>query len=136
MIISAGALFKCEKTNRCLFMLRSSTSSYPSRWSLLGGKMHHDERILEGLHREITEEIGFLPQIDKWIAFNCFTSADKKFQYHSILMLTPEEFIPILNHENDGYSWVSIENPPKPLHPRLREVISSRVLIDSIKNFC
>jgi 8-oxo-dGTP pyrophosphatase MutT (NUDIX family) len=135
MIISAGALFKCTSTNRYLFMLRSSTSSYPSRWSLLGGKVHHDERILEGLQREIVEEIGFLPKIQKWIAFNCFTSMDKKFQYHSVLMLTPKEFIPKLNSENDGYAWVNIENPPKPLHPRLREVLTSEVLINSIKNF-
>ena len=135
MIISAGALFKCTKTNRYLFMLRSSTSSYPSRWSLLGGKMHLDERILEGLQREIIEEIGFLPKITKWAAFNCFTSIDKKFQYHSVLMLTPNEFIPKLNSENDGYAWVNIENPPKPLHPRLKEVLTSEVLISSIKNF-
>ena len=135
MIISAGALFKCSNTNRYFFLLRSKTSSYPSRWGLVGGKVHHDEQILEGLSREITEEIGFLPQIDKWVAFNCFTSMDKKFQYHSILILTPDEFIPKLNHENDGYAWVELENPPKPLHPRLREVMTSKVLVDSIKNF-
>ena len=116
-------------------MLRSSTSSYPNRWSLLGGKMHHNERILDGLQREIVEEIGFLPTIKKWVAFNCFTSMDKKFQYHSILMITPKEFIPKLNRENDGYAWVNLDNPPKPLHPRLKEVLTSQVLIDSIRNF-
>lgn len=135
MIISAGALFKCTKTDRYFFLLRSSNSSYPSRWGLVGGKVHHNELILEGLTREISEEIGFVPQIDKWVAFNCFTSMDKKFCYHSILLLTPDEFIPQLNHENDGYAWVKIDNPPKPLHPRLKEVITSKVLIDSIKNF-
>ena len=135
MIISAGALFKAEDTNRYLFMLRSSKSSYPSRWSLVGGKVHYDEEILEGLTREITEELGFLPEITKWCPFNCFISMDKKFQYHSVLMLTPDEFIPNLNSENDGYAWVNIENPPKPLHPRLREVLTSEVLIKSIKDF-
>ena len=133
MIISAGALFKCTKTNKYFFLLRSKTSSYPSRWGLVGGKVHHDEQILEGLTREIVEEIGFLPEIEKWVAFNCFTSADKKFCYHSILILTPDEFIPKLNHENDGYAWVCLDNPPKPLHPRLKEVMTSQVLVDSIK---
>ena len=135
MIISAGALFKAEDTNRYLFILRSSKTSYPSRWSLVGGKVHYNEEILEGLTREITEELGFLPKITKWCPFNCFTSMDKKFQYHSVLMLTPKEFIPKLNSENDGYAWVNIENPPKPLHPRLKEVLTSEVLISSIKNF-
>lgn len=135
MIISSGALFKAEKTNRYLFVLRSSKTSYPSRWSLVGGKVHHDELVLEGLTREITEELGFLPEITKWCPFNCFTSIDKKFQYHSCLLLTPEEFIPNLNNENDGYAWVDIDNPPKPLHPRLKEVLTSNILIDSIKKF-
>ena len=135
MIISAGALFKAEDTGRYLFVLRSSKTSYPSRWSLVGGKVHYNEEILEGLTREIKEEIGFVPKITKWCPFNCFTSMDKKFQYHSVLMLTPDEFIPNLNSENDGYAWVNIENPPKPLHPRLREVLTSEVLIKSIKDF-
>ena len=135
MIISAGALFKAEDTNRYLFILRSSKTSYPSRWSLVGGKVHYDEEILEGLTREITEELGFLPKITKWCPFNCFTSMDKKFQYHSCLLLTPKEFVPNLNDESDGYAWVNIDNPPKPLHPRLREVLTSNILIESIKNF-
>lgn len=135
MIKSAGALIKSVNTNRYLFLLRSSISSYPSRWGLVGGKVYHDELLLEGLEREIEEEIGFLPKINKWVAFNCFISMDKKFQYHSFLLLTDNEFIPKLNHENDGYAWVDIDYPPKPLHPRLKEVITSQVLIDSIKNF-
>lgn len=134
MIISSGALFKCEKTNRCLFVLRSSQSSYPSRWSLVGGKIHTNEKIIDGLIREIKEEFGFLPNITKWAPFNCFTSIDKKFQYHSVLLLTPDEFIPNLNNENDGFCWCTIDNPPKPLHPRLREVLTSNILIESIKN--
>lgn len=135
MIISAGALFKAEDTERFFFLLRSSQTSYPSNWSLCGGKIHNDEHILEGLTREITEEIGFMPKVDKWISFNCFTSNDKNFCYHSILILTPNEFVPTLNHENDGYAWVDIQYPPKPLHPRLREVITSKILIESLKNF-
>lgn len=135
MIKSAGALIKSVSTNRYLFVLRSANTSYPSRWSLVGGKIHLGEFLVEGLTREIEEELGFLPQIDKLVGFNCYTSMDKKFQYYSFLMLTPNEFTPVLNRENDGYAWVNIETPPKPLHPRLKEVITSQVLIDSIKNF-
>ena len=48
MIKSAGALIKSVNTNRYLFLLRSSIRSYPSRWGLVGGKVHHDELLLEG----------------------------------------------------------------------------------------
>lgn len=135
MIRAIGGLIRAEDTKRYLLVQRSFNSSYPLRWGLVGGKVHHDEKLLDGLSREITEELGFLPPIEKWVAFNCFTSIDKKFQYHSLLILTPKEFIPKLNKENDGYCWVnSIENV-KPLHPRLREVITSQILSESIKNF-
>lgn len=134
-IISAGALFKCLSTNRYFFLLRSSTSSYPSRWSLCGGKIFKDEQIMDGLKRELIEELGYLPTISNWINFNWFRSIDKKFEYHSILITTPHEFIPNLNGENDGYAWVDLDNPPKPLHPRLREVLTSNILIDCIKKF-
>lgn len=135
MLIAAGALFKAINTGRYLFVLRSQKSSYPGRFGLVGGKVHINEDILEGLTRECVEELGFVPEIVKWIPFNKFTSPDGRFVYHSVLALTPREFIPNLNKENDGYAWVSVDNPPKPLHPRLREVLSSSVLIDCIKKF-
>lgn len=134
-LISAGALFKSLKTDRYFFVLRSQNSSYPGRFSLVGGKIHINEPTLEGLTREIVEEIGFMPIVKSWTSFNKYVSADGRFTYHSILITTPYEFIPHLNKENDGYAWVKIDNPPKPLHPRLKEVLSSNILLDCIKNF-
>lgn len=134
-LISAGGLFKCTSTNRYFFVMRSNKSSYPNRFSLVGGKIHVGEKIMEGLSREIIEELGFMPEVTKWSIFNKFTSLDKRFEYHSILILTPREFIPRLNGENSGYAWVDIETPPKPLHPRLKEVLSSSVLIDCISKY-
>ena len=134
-LISAGALFKSLKTGRCFFVLRSQSSSYPGRFSLVGGKIHMNEPTLDGLTREIVEEIGFMPTVDKWVAFNKYVSNDGRFIYHSLLVTTPYEFIPNLNSENTGYAWVDIENPPKPLHPRLREVLSNNILLDCIKKF-
>jgi 8-oxo-dGTP pyrophosphatase MutT (NUDIX family) len=136
MITSAGALIKAEDTGRFFFVLRSSLTSYPSKWSLCGGKIHSDEHVLDGLTRELSEELGFVPEITKWAAFNSFLSNDEKFSYYSLILLTPKEFMPILNHENDGYAWVNIDNPPFPLHPRLREVITRKIIKESLKNFC
>ena len=136
MLVAAGALFKAMNTGRYLFVLRSQKSSYPSKFGLVGGKCHINEDILKGLTRECVEELGFMPEVKKWIPFNQFTSQDKRFTYHSVLILTPTEFLPNLNKENDGYAWISdLDNPPKPLHPRLKEVLSSSVLKDCIKKF-
>jgi 8-oxo-dGTP pyrophosphatase MutT (NUDIX family) len=134
-LISAGALFKSLKTNRYFFVLRSQTSSYPGRFGLVGGKIHINEPTLQGLTREIVEEIGFMPKVSNWTQFGEYTSSDNRFIYYSLLITTPHEFIPKLNKENDGYAWVNLDTPPKPLHPRLREVLSSDILKDCIKQF-
>lgn len=135
MLRAIGGLIRAEDTGRYLLVQRSEKSSYGGRWGLVGGKVHHSESLLDGLSREMTEELGFLPKISKWAPFNCFTSIDKKFQYHSLLVLTPNEFIPKLNNENNGYCWVDKIENVKCLHPRLREVITSQILLDSIKKF-
>lgn len=134
-IIAAGALFKCSKTNRCFYLLRSEKTSYSGRWGLVGGKIKKDESIIAGLCREIGEEIGFIPIIEKWIYFSQYTSPDKKLYYHSILCLTPNEFVPTLNAESCGFSWVPINIKIGPMHPGLKNVFSSDLLIQSLRDF-
>ena len=43
-----------------------------------------------------------------------------------------EEFIPSCNHESSGYSWVSIDCWPKPLHRGARVVLSNKRLVDKL----
>ena len=76
MLIAAGALFKAVTTGRYLFVMRSPKSSYKGTFSLVGGKVHVGEDILNGLTREVVEELGFVPEITKWISFNKFPSLD------------------------------------------------------------
>lgn len=135
MIVSAGALIKSLETNRFLFLARNKTTSYAKSWSLVGGKIYNNEHVLDGLTREIYEEVGFVPEILKWFVFDTYISKDKQFCYHSVLLLTPNEFIPKLNAENIGYSWVDLDITPKPLHPKLKEVLKEKILLESLKNF-
>lgn len=122
MIVGAGALFFSLKTNRFLFLLRQG-AKFSGTWNIIGGKVEPHESLLSGLVREITEEIGFLPNIQKYIPLEIFTSQDQNFQYNTFICIVAEEFLPQLNHEHDGYCWVSIDFYPKPLHPGLYETI-------------
>lgn len=134
-LIASGALFKAKDTNRYFFIQRSNKTSYSNRFGLVGGKCYDGENILDGLTREIIEEIGFMPKVISWSPFNKFISSDKHFAYTSVIIVTPKEFIPSLNSESSGYAWTTIDEPPKPLHPRLKEVFQNKVLIESLKNF-
>ena len=100
MIISTGAIFYCSKTQRFLFLLRTG-KKYNNTWNFPGGKVEPGESVIDGLYREIEEEIGkrfWETYVEKEIPLEKFTSDDGEFFYHTFLLLTHSEFTPILNH--------------------------------------
>lgn len=131
MIIGSGALFYSQQTNRFLFLLRAG-AKYSGTWALVGGKKEWHETNLAGLNREINEEIGFLPNIIKYIPIETFTSHDQHFEYNTYICIVENEFLPILNHENNGYCWTDIKHVPKPMHPSLYETLKLEVIQEKI----
>lgn len=135
MIISTGAIFYCPDTGRSLFLLRDS-KKYNNTYCLPGGKVESDESVIDGLYRELHEEIGAdsgFPHILKEIPLEKFTSDDKNFTYHTYLLTVNSEFAPILNHEHKGYAWVPFEKPPKPLHPGLHNTLKDTIIKEKLK---
>lgn len=131
-IIAAGALVLCAKTNRYLFLLRNG-HSHSGTWGIIGGKIKSDETIIDGLHREIREEIGFEFTSNKIIPVEKFTSDTGKFIYHTYVIIVNEEFVPILNNEHRGYCWVPLNDHPKPMHPGVWRMFSFDAVITKIK---
>lgn len=119
---AVGALFYCVSTQRCLFLLRSVKQK--NTWGLVGGKQNPGESTLDTLHREFTEELGFVPEYHKLIPIETFTSEDLMFKYLTFVCVVNEEFIPTLNHEHHGYCWIRTGNWPKPLHPGLWHTVN------------
>ena len=115
---AVGAFLLSVDTKRTLFLLRDN-DSHSNTWGLVGGKIEDNESAIEALHREMTEEIGFVPTINKCIPLELFKSDDGKFEYHTYVCLINEEFIPQLSDEHSGYAWSSIDSFPRPLHPGL-----------------
>lgn len=118
-MISIGSLFYCWTTQRFFFVLRGQDCPRPNTWGLVGGKLEEGETLTQGLHREILEELGFQPEIRKTIPIDTYENIDQSFKYYTWLLIVDKEFIPDLNHENQGYAWVSFNGWPKPLHPGL-----------------
>jgi len=94
---------------------------------LVGGTAEGVETPWQGLQREIQEEIGEI-EILKTMPLESFVSNDYQFHFHTYLTLVAEEFIPNLNHEHDGYAWVSFSKWPKPLHHGLRNTLQNRTI--------
>ena len=120
---AVGAIIFSIETNRILFQLRSENRRGQNLWGFFGGNLDGDERPVDALKREITEEVGFLPNHEKIYPIHRMMSNNDNFEYFTYLLSTTEEFIPDLNGESAGYAWVGYENSPSPLHPGAKVVL-------------
>ena len=122
----AGALFLAQSTQRFLFLERAQGRT-AGTWGLAGGKQEPDDATTyDALLRECQEELGFVPEIVKTVPIERYASNDELFYYNTYVLIVAEEFIPKLNREHWGYSWVSYDHWPKPLHQGLRTTLSSK----------
>jgi 8-oxo-dGTP pyrophosphatase MutT (NUDIX family) len=99
---------------------------------LVGGKVEAGETVIEGLHREITEEVGNNFSYSKIIPIEQFTSDNGKFVFHTFLIPIKEEFVPKLNHEHRGYCWVPLKDHPRPLHPGVWRSFKFAAIVDKL----
>lgn len=93
---------------------------------MVGGKSVATETPWQGLQREIVEEIGFQPTIQKTIPLELFVSKDTRFKFHTFVCVVEQEFSPRLNEEHSGYAWVSINGWPQPLHDGVRKTLQNK----------
>ena len=123
--VCSGALFYALDTKRFLFLHRVQGRT-GNLWGLVGGTNEKAETPWEGLKREIFEEIGTV-EIKKTMPLETFVSNDTNFLFHTYLCVVEQEFLPMLNHEHDGYAWVKSGSWPKPLHHGLRNTLQSKI---------
>jgi 8-oxo-dGTP pyrophosphatase MutT (NUDIX family) len=131
-IISCGALIYCTGTKRYLFLLRKN-GRYNNTWGIVGGKINQKETVIQGLKREIREELGGEIKDAKFINIDKFISNSGEFSYHTFLVKVEYEFVPELNNEHKGYCWVNLEDIPKPTHPGLSTTINNQLKRQNLK---
>lgn len=135
MLKAAGACIIAKDTKRILLQQRSKEVSYPRNWGLFGGKIEEKENVSQGLFRELKEEINLDPikDIVKVYPLDQYHSRDKTFSYYTFVIIVEKEFIPILNSETGGYTWIHYDYVPKPLHPGTRRTLFSKNKLKQIR---
>lgn len=129
---NCGALIYCTKTHRYLFLLRNG-GKFSNTWGIVGGKIEQGESVLDGLNREIFEELGGEIKGARVVPIEQYTSEQNSFVYHTFLIKVDEEFIPDLNNEHKGYCWVKLDDYPKPLHPGVYRTFKFSATREKIK---
>ena len=133
MLYASGCIFLASDTGRVMLQQRSKSSSHPHTWGFFGGKGKLAERPIQTLLRELNEEVGELPAVEKIYPLNIFTSPDNQFIYNTFVVVVFSEFSPLLNNESDGYCWVEISNWPLPLHPGAKAQLFNNEITNKIK---
>lgn len=123
-VIGVGTLFLALDTNRVLLQFRNSDKRHRHTWGFWGGLVEKGESPYEALTRELDEELGLVPDINKLNPIDVYQSKDKNFMYYSFVAVIEHEFMPNLNGESCGYAWVDIGTWPKPLHEGARATLS------------
>ena len=132
VISAVGVWFYSVSTDRYLYLLRNDSKN-PGCWGLPGGKVDYGENLNEALQRECHEEIGLWPDVIKLVPIEKFTSVDNHFAYNTFFCLVDKDFVPVLNNEHYGYSWIKSGVWPKPLHPGLWTTINFQEILEKIE---
>lgn len=130
---ACGAIFVCSNTERVLLNLRAPYKTHGLTWCLWGGMVEDGESPFDCLRREITEEVGYMPEIEKTNPFDVYESDDGHFRYYSYICVVDDEFIPDINKEAVGYSWVKLGIWPKPMHQGAQITLCNKDSVDKIK---
>ena len=120
---AVGVWFRSVATSRYLYLLRKDSKN-PETWGLPGGKVEAGETLLGAMERECIEELGHMPEYHRLVPLEKFTSADGVFEYHTWICVVPQEFVPTLNHEHLGWSWIDQGTWPRPMHPGLWNTVN------------
>jgi 8-oxo-dGTP pyrophosphatase MutT (NUDIX family) len=118
---AAGIMFVYG--NRALFLRRGPESDHAGEWCFPGGGIELGETATEAARREAVEETGFgvgdfnPPLIDRR------TSPDG-VDFSTFRHAVGEAFDVDLNGEHTEYRWAPISDPPQPLHPGVKAVLS------------
>jgi 8-oxo-dGTP pyrophosphatase MutT (NUDIX family) len=127
-IICSGGIFLAKDTKRFLFLLRTQGKT-AGTWGFVGGKKEpNDITVLDILNREMTEEIGDIPKIQKIIPLELFVSNDQNFHYNTYVLVVDEEFLPVLNAEHSSYAWCRYDSWPKPLHQAVKNSLNNKII--------
>lgn len=128
---SVGIMFYSQHTSRHLFLLRNDRNV--QTWGLPGGKCERNETLIQTIERECKEEINYWPEDAKLFPIEQFTNESFKFVYHTFYCIIDNEFVPKLNHEHIGYTWVNSNTYPKPLHRGLFNTLNYSIIQQKIQ---
>lgn len=123
LIILAVAAFIRDEKGRILIVKKSPEEKVDGGlWTVPGGKISPKENIIDGLIREVQEEVGLKISYCKWIGEDVFESGGHWFHGQHFIC-TVEDTIKIVLEKNLlEYKWISKEDVTQyEFHPNIKK---------------
>lgn len=125
VILSVGA-FIFDENMRLLVVKKSPLEQIDADlWTIPGGKIYPQEHILDGLRREVQEEVGLEISSPQWIGENVFLEKEMQFHAEHFMCKTKTTTV-ILENKLTEYRWISDIKDIQDLH--FAENIKKRIL--------
>lgn len=140
-VIRAAGIMFLDPDGNVLFLRRAGVDQ-TGTWAFPGGHIEEGETADQAAVREVKEETDFTVDPHalrtharriKPVLSDVVTDVDQPLDagpatlpppplvdFTTFLMQVPEQFVPTLNEEHDGYVWAKVQEPPSPLHPGCR----------------
>src|SRR6056300_1478293 len=128
---AVGCIIYAAESKRICLQLRSNTVKYPLTWGIWGGKANKKEKSFDTLFRELTEELGILPQILDIKILDIYKKSNT-FEYKSYCVIVRKEFSILTNNESAGYAWIDYRSFPEPMHSNAKLILNKRHVIKKI----
>lgn len=125
LVILAVAAFIKDSKGRLLLVKKSPDEKIDAGlWVVPGGKINRGEFILDGLRREVMEEVNLKIKDPKWVNDNVFQSGGEHFHAQHFVCRT-DDIAPLkLEEKLTDYAFVKKEDVNKFTIPKgLRETI-------------
>lgn len=121
----AGCLIYCKENNKFLLAHRSAYVLEPNTYGIFGGAIDPKENPKTAALRELKEETGYTKKPLSIELLYKFEDKKVGFIYYNYLVVIEKEFKPVLDWENQGYIWCDLNKWPKPLHPKVAEMLKA-----------
>lgn len=129
MIKCIGCLIYDRSKDMCLLQERGTDVAHPLKLGLWGGKMEKGEDFATALHRELTEEMGVMPEYEKIYPLDTYLSDDNNFIYYSFLLIVDgfDDRIIIDKKETFDFVWMPYHLIHRlRLHPGFKKTIDQK----------
>ena len=106
VVLSVGA-FIFDENKQLLIVKKSPLEQIDANlWTIPGGKIYPNEHVVDGLKREIREEVGLEVESPTWIGEDVFKEKEIFFHAEHFTCKTKSSFIK-LEKKLTEYRWIS-----------------------------